>query len=188
MIFIPSRTLVLVLIGVGAVLATLSGVDAPHSTILQAAAASGAVLVFLLVIDGYLSLSAWKRAPLTLKRHLPRAFAVGAPVTVGLSLENGDARRHSGRLFDMADASMDTPSMPLTFALEAGQRQTLQFKITPTLRGLKRFDPAQIRLRSNFGLLDLNLQVGGSDSRRVFPNFELHAAFEIGRASCRERV
>jgi hypothetical protein len=57
-IFIPSRTLVLVLIGVGAVLATLSGVDAPHSTILQAAAASGAVLVFLLVIDGYLSLSA----------------------------------------------------------------------------------------------------------------------------------
>jgi uncharacterized protein (DUF58 family) len=177
-IFMPSRTLILVLIGVGAVLATLSCVDTPQSTILQAAAASGAVLIAVLVIDGYLSLSAWKRAPLTLKRHLPRAFAVGAPVTVGLSLENGGARRHSGRLFDMADASMDTPSMPLAFALEAGQRQTLQFKMTPTLRGLKCFDPAQIRLRSNFGLLDLNLQAGGSDSRRVFPNFELHAAFD----------
>jgi uncharacterized protein (DUF58 family) len=175
--FIPSRALILVLIGIGAVLAVLSSVDTPESTIFQAAMASGAVLLALLVIDGYLSLSAWRRAPLTLKRQLPRAFAVGAPVTVGLSLENSGARRYSGRLFDMADASMDTPSMPLDFALEAGQRQTLQFKITPTRRGLKRFDPAQIRLRSNFGLLDLNLQVGGSDSRRVFPNFELHAAF-----------
>src|SRR5271168_3386365 len=97
-IFMPSRTLILVLIGVGAVLATLSCVDTPQSTILQAAAASGAVLVAVLVIDGYLSLSAWKRAPLTLKRHLPRAFAVGAPVTMGLSLDNGGARRHSGRL------------------------------------------------------------------------------------------
>jgi uncharacterized protein (DUF58 family) len=28
--------------------------------------------------------------------------------------------------------------MPLRFALGAGQRQTLQFKVTPTLRGLKR--------------------------------------------------
>jgi len=193
----PSRALILVLMGIGAVLVALSCVDTPQPAILQAAAASGAVLAAVLVIDGYLSLSAWKRAPLTLKRHLPRAFAVGAPVTVGLSLENEGARRHSGRLFDMADASMDTPSMPLTFALEAGQRQTLQFKITPTLRGLKRFDPAQIRLRSNLGLLDLNLQVGGSDSRRVFPNFELHAAFgwltgkrrlaEIGIKSIRRR-
>ena len=113
MLFMPSRALILVLIGIGAVLAALSGADAPQSTILQAAAASGAVLAAGLVIDGYLSLSAWKRAPLTLKRHLPRAFAVGAPVTMGLSLENGGARRHSGRLFDMADASMDTPSRVL---------------------------------------------------------------------------
>jgi len=151
----------------------------------------------MLVIDGYLSLSAWKRAPLTLKRQLPRAFAIGAPVTVGLSLENSGARRYSGRLFDMADASMDTPGMPLDFAVEARQRQSLQFKITPTVRGLKRFDPAQIRLHSIFGLLDMNLQVGGSESRRVFPDFELQAAFawltgkhrlsEIGIKSIRRR-
>jgi uncharacterized protein (DUF58 family) len=197
MLFIPSRALILLLIGAGAVLAALASLGTSPLAILQAATAGGAFLMAVLVIDGYLSLTAWQRAPLTLQRQLPRAFAVGAAATVGLSLENKGARRYRGRLFDMADASMDTPSMPLDFALQAGQRQTLQFKITPTLRGLKRFAAAQIRLRSKFGLLDLNLQVGGSDSRRVFPDFELHAAFawltgerrlaEIGIKSIRRR-
>jgi uncharacterized protein (DUF58 family) len=195
--FVPSRALILILIGAGAVLAALSSVDTPQSMILQVAVATGSVLVAVLAIDVYLSLSEWARAPLMLKRHLPRAFAVGAPVAVSLSLENASVRRRHGRLFDMADASMDMPSMPLAFALGAGQRETLHFKITPTLRGLKHFEAAQIRLRSNFGLLDLNLQVGGRDSRRVFPNFERHATFawltgkrrlaEIGIKSVRRR-
>jgi uncharacterized protein (DUF58 family) len=116
---------------------------------------------------------------------------------VAVSLDNVGERRLSGRLFDMADASMDMPGMPLNFALDAGQRETLQFRITPTLRGLKRFEPAQIRLRSNFGLLDLNLRVGTTDARRVFPNFARHATFawltgkrrlaEIGIKSIRRR-
>jgi uncharacterized protein (DUF58 family) len=177
-LFMPSRALILLLIGIGTILAGLSGADTPQPAILRMAAVSGAIIAALLVIDGYFSLSAWKRAPLTLKRHLPRAFAVGAPVTIGLSLENGGTRQRRGRLFEMADASMEMPGMPLAFAVGAGQRQTLEFRITPTLRGLKRFDPAQIRLRSNLGLLDLNLQVGGGDSRRVFPNFKQHAAFD----------
>jgi uncharacterized protein (DUF58 family) len=193
----PSRALILTLTGAGAVLAALSSVDTPPSTIAIAAVATGSILAGLLAVDAYISLSAWKRAPLTLQRHLPRAFAVGAPVTVAVSLDNVGERRLSGRLFDMADASMDMPGMPLNFALDAGQRETLQFRITPTLRGLKRFEPAQIRLRSNFGLLDLNLRVGTTDARRVFPNFARHATFawltgkrrlaEIGIKSIRRR-
>jgi uncharacterized protein (DUF58 family) len=195
--FLPSRSLILILIGGGVLLAMLSGIDTPHSTIVQAAVAIGLVLIALLAIDIYLSLSEWKRTPLTLKRQLPRAFAVGAPVTVALSLENSGGRHHRGRLFDMADASMHMPGMPLPFSLAVGQRETMHFKITPMLRGLKRFEAAQIRLRSNLGLLDLTVRVGGSDARRVFPNFERHAAFawltgkqrlaEIGIKSVRRR-
>jgi uncharacterized protein (DUF58 family) len=195
--FLPSRALILILIGGGVLLAMLSSIDAPHSTIVQAAVAIAVALIAALAIDIYLSLSEWKRAPLTLKRQLPRAFAVGAPVTVALSLENSGGRHHRGRLFDMADASMDMAGMPMSFSLAVGQRETMQFKITPMLRGLKRFEPAQVRLRSNLGLLDLTLRVGGSDARRVFPNFERHAAFawltgkqrlaEIGIKSVRRR-
>jgi uncharacterized protein (DUF58 family) len=195
--FLPSRSLILILIGGGVLLAVLSSIDTPQSTVVQAAVGIGLVLIGVLAIDIYLSLSEWKRAPLTLKRHLPRAFAVGASVTVALSLENSGGRHHRGRLFDMADASMDMPGMPMPFSLAVGQRETMQFKITPMRRGLKRFEPAQIRLRSSLGLLDLTLRLGGSDARRVFPNFERHAAFawltgkqrlaEIGIKSVRRR-
>jgi len=173
--FVPSRALILILTGTGAVLAALSSVDTPPSAILITAVTAGLMLAGALALDAHLSLASWKRAPLTLQRHLPRAFAVGAPVTVAMSLDNAGRRRRCGRLFDMADASLEMPDMPLNFALEAGRRETLQFKIIPTLRGLKRFEPAQIRLRSNLGLLDLNLRLGGSDARRVFPNFARHA-------------
>jgi uncharacterized protein (DUF58 family) len=195
--FVPSRVLILILTGAGVVLAALAGVDMPQATILIAAVTTGSLLAGLSAVDVHLSLASWKRAPLTLQRHLPRAFAVGAPVIVTMSLGNVGERRLCGRLFDMADASMEMPDMPLNFALDAGQRETLQYKIIPTLRGLKRFEPAQIRLRSNFGLLDLNLRIGASEARRVFPNFARHAAFawltgkrrlaEVGIKSIRRR-
>jgi uncharacterized protein (DUF58 family) len=195
--FLPSRGLVFLLIGVAAVLAALCIIDTPTATVLNLAAALGAALVAALVFDGYRSLSEWQQRPLVLRRQLPRAFAVGSAVTVLLSIENNGGRRHRGRLFDMADASMDMPGMPLPFSIGTGQKETLQFKLTPTLRGLKRFEPAQLHLRSYFGLLDLNVRLGDSEARRVFPNFDRHATFawltgkqrlaEIGIKSIRRR-
>jgi uncharacterized protein (DUF58 family) len=67
--------------------------------------------------------------------------------------------------------------MPLAFAVGAGQRQDLSVDVLPTERGLKRFEPAQVRLHSPLGLLDWNLRVGVMESRRVYPNFQSQASF-----------
>jgi uncharacterized protein (DUF58 family) len=42
---------------------------------------------------------------------------------------------------------------------------------------MRNFAPAQVRLRSALGLLDLNLRIGESQARRVFPNFAQQARF-----------
>ncbi len=49
--------------------------------------------------------------------------------------------------------------------------------MTPTARGLQRFDAGQVRLRSRLGMLDLDFRIGMSESRRVFPNFQEQARF-----------
>jgi uncharacterized protein (DUF58 family) len=113
-----------------------------------------------------------------MQRHLPRGFAVGVPVTLTLSVENPSEFRRRGRLYEIGDSTLDMPGMPLQFDLGPGQRETLPFKLTPLTRGLKQFEPGQIRLRSSLGLLDWNLRIGISESRRVFPNFQRQAAFE----------
>ena len=57
------------------------------------------------------------------------------------------------------------------------RRELLDIEVTPTARGLQRFDLAQVRLRSRLGFLDLDIRIGTSESRRVFPNFEEQARF-----------
>ena len=68
------------------------------------------------------------------------------------------------------------PAMPLRFAVGPGERETLEFSLTPTARGMKFFEAGQLRLRSILGLLDWNLRIGPRESRRVFPNFKRQAS------------
>ncbi len=75
----------------------------------------------LLGADIMVSLSRWRRAPLTMLRHLPRGFAVGVPVTLSLSFENPSEFRRKGRFFEIGDATLDMPGMPLHFDLGPGQ-------------------------------------------------------------------
>ena len=85
--------------------------------------------------------------------------------------------RYTGELFDHADPSLEAPGMPLRFSIGPRQRQALEVNLLPTRRGMQRFDPAQIRLRSRLGLLEWSLRIGETESRRVFPNFEQQARF-----------
>jgi uncharacterized protein (DUF58 family) len=153
-----------------------SGVE--DSLVVPVAAGSAVLLALLLLVDYYLSTQSWVRSPLTLERHLPRAFAVAVPTRVSLSIENASGPRRRGRLFDIGDVSLVMSRMPLVFDVPTGQRETLYFELTASERGLKPFEQAQVRLRSTLGLLDLNLRIGEPEVRRVFPNFRLQSAFE----------
>jgi uncharacterized protein (DUF58 family) len=175
---LPSRVLILALSGAGCVLAAMGFAEFPRPTVFAAAVSIAAIVVALLTADIVLSVSRWRRSPLVMRRHLPRGFAVGVPVTLSLGFENPSEFRRKGRFFEICDSTLDMPDMPLSFDVGAGQRETLHFKLTPMTRGIKRFDAAQIRLRSSLGLLDWNLFIGTVESRRVFPNFQRQTAFE----------
>jgi len=174
---LPSPGLIWACVGIAVLCTTLAFTDMSMPAVALLAGGLGMALLALLGLDIFLSITRWRRAPLSLQRHLPRAFAVGRPVIARLTLENPGATRRRGRLFELSDASMDMPGMPLRFDVGAGQLETLEFELTPTERGLKRFDSSQILLRSSLGLIDWNLRIGISESRRVFPNFEHQAAF-----------
>jgi uncharacterized protein (DUF58 family) len=151
----------------------------PLEARMLARVAAGAILVAVAfcAADLLLTLAAWRRAPLTLQRRLPHAFAIGVPATVQVALDNASDRRLAGLYQEYADASLEMRGLPMAFALAAHQREILQLEITPTVRGTKRFDAAGIRLRSRLGLLDLDLRIGAPESRRVFPNFATQARF-----------
>ena len=174
---LPSRTLIALVAAIGALLiAAPFGTAAPgHAG--WVAVALAALLLVLIGLDIRLSVIDWRRAPLTLHRRLPHAFAVGAPVTLQICLENPGRGKRRGRYFELTDPTLLAPAMPLRFDIAPGERQTLEFELTPTARGMKCFQAGQIFLRSVLGLLDWNLRIGQPEERRVFPDFRRQAAF-----------
>ncbi len=174
---LPSTALIGIVCALGVICTALCFTAVTAPVVARLAGGAGLTLLALIGIDIVVSSARWRRAPLHVQRHLPRAFALGRPFLMRLTLENSSQVRRRGRLFELADPSMNMPGMPLRFDVAAGRRETLEFEITPTERGLKHFDSSQLLLRSSLGLLDWNLRIGIDESRRVFPNFEDQAAF-----------
>jgi uncharacterized protein (DUF58 family) len=173
---LPSRTLIVLLGAGGALLIGLRFTALAPGAIAILAAALSVTLLALLVLDARLSWKSWMQSPLTLTRRLPHAFAVGSAVGVQVSLANPGPFTRRGRYFELADPSLAMPAMPLRFAVGPGERETLEFSLTPTARGMKFFEAGQLRLRSILGLLDCNLRIGARESRRVFPDFKRQAS------------
>jgi uncharacterized protein (DUF58 family) len=162
---------------VGGLLVLAPFTTLPASAVAWSAAGIALVLALLTGVDVYLSLAQWRAAPLSLRRRLPHAFAVGEPVSLEVSIDNPGRTTRRGRYFELADPTLIAPAMPLSFAIGPGQRETLGFELTPTARGMKSFEAGQIFLRSVLGLLDWNLRIGHPESRRVFPDFKRQAVF-----------
>ena len=174
---IPSRLLIVIAAG-GAAVCTALAFASTDSVVVEGGALAGGVLLFALCgADLLLSVLDWRRAPLEMRRHLPHAFAIGVPVTVQVSLDNQGGSRRFGRYQEYADPTLMMPRLPLPFDVGAQQREVLSIDVIPTARGLYRFDASRVRLRSRLGLLDLDLRIGTTESRRVFPNFEEQARF-----------
>jgi uncharacterized protein (DUF58 family) len=194
---LPSRALIVLLTAIGGLLIAAPFTAASPRAIAWSAAGLGAFLAVLAGLDLYLSLVEWQAAPLTLHRRLPHAFAVGVPVSLQVSIVNPARTKRRGRYFELTDPTLLVPAMPLRFAIEPGARQTLEFRLTPTARGMKSFEAGQLLLRSALGLLDWNLRIGHTETRRVFPDFKRQAAFawmasnrrlaELGIKSVRRR-
>lgn len=169
--FAPGRgALVAVLIGWAIALALLvtgSGVRATlHFAILWCIA-----LLATAIVDRQLTLNAWRRADVRLRRILPAAFALGVRTRIGLELLTAGSCRWRGRLFDHADPSLALEHMPQNIELRGGTALALEYVVRPTRRGELDFAPADIQVHSRLGLLTLLARIGETQSRRCFPDF-----------------
>ena len=59
----------------------------------------------------------------------------------------------------------------MALALPAGMRLETTYTVTPTRRGEVTFAPADVRVRSRWGLCELFERLGTDDMRRVYPDF-----------------
>jgi uncharacterized protein (DUF58 family) len=168
---IPSRALIAIVAG-GLVVATaalIAGVSVDNVALIALAAA--VALAAATTVDFVGTRQAWRAAQPELQRGLPAAFAIGVrkPVTLTISLKG--TRTWQCELYDHAAASLVTEGLPLSLTLAAGKETETAYHVVPTIRGDVQFAPADVRLRSRFGLCEVLERLGAVETRRVFPDF-----------------
>ena len=168
---IPARGLIRgVAIGAGVLLvALIAGLS-----VAAAAAVAAAVLIGVIVataLDYAISRRAWREASPALTRRLPAAFAIAVKRPVHLAIEIEGSGQWTCALYDHADPSLLTEGLPVTLTLAGGTRTETAYSAVPTRRGEVAFAPADIRIRSRWGLCELLERIGPTDVRRVYPDF-----------------
>ena len=128
-------------------------------------------LALLFLADA--AITAWqlRRKPISFERQMPSAFALGQPHGLVVTLAHEGTRPWAIELFDHVPATMTQRLLPATVVLPAASKLDVRYELTPTQRGKVVFEPAAIRVRSRFGLADLQLRVGAAQSVHVYPNF-----------------
>ena len=171
--------------------------DMPRATIAVGAWTACVVLVGVVIFDFASSRRVWRRAEPTLVRELPAAFAIGVerPIRFRIAL-SGDTTWRC-RLYDYTDPTLLTRGLPCELELVGGTALESAYAVRPSRRGDIVFAPADIRIRSRFGLLELADRIGVEERRRVFPDFAQVARYawlagdrrlaEIGIKACRQR-
>ena len=168
---IPGRTAILVL-AIASTLVLLVLV-AGMAVRTASALASAAILVLsgATVWDYFTSVRSWHRSSPRMTRRLPQAFAVGVRRPVHLSIETGGDRTWRCELYDHADGTLLTEGLPLRLTLSGGARVETTYMALPSTRGEVMFAPADVRVRSRWGLCELRERLGAREVRRVYPDF-----------------
>jgi uncharacterized protein (DUF58 family) len=168
---IPGPTAVLALAGtcVAVLLALLLGMPVPITG--RVAFACFAALLAAAICDYAASLRAWRRSCPAMTRGLPAAFAIGARRSVQLAITVEGAEAWHCELHDHADASLLTEGLPMSLALPGSSCVHATYMVTPTRRGDVKFAPADVRVRSRWGLCELLERLGSDEARRVYPDF-----------------
>lgn len=143
----------------------------PRNVAASMAGAWALLLASLTLVDYVLSRRAWRQASVRMHRNLPAAFAIGARRAVPLSIEAEGERQWQCQLYDHADATLLTDGLPITIQIIGGKRVETSYEVTPTRRGEVVFAPADVRVCSRWGLLELLERLGAEETRRVYPDF-----------------
>ena len=161
-----------------ALAATVLGV--PAGWVGGASAAGVVLLAMVMAFDYVSSRRRWFAAAPTLTRRLPSAFAVGIeqPVQWTVAASGVQRWRWRCRLYDEFDPTLQVRGQPADFELQPQHVTHGQYGATATHRGEIVFHPAQLRVRSILGLVDLRLTLGARETRRVYPDFAQIARYQ----------
>ncbi len=174
---IPSRATVLALayLALACALALLAGLPQAQVGAVAAVLLGGGVV--WAVVDGWRSRRAWQRAPLRIERRLPKAFALGVPRVLTLTLVNEGVSPWHVAVFDEVDAKFTFHGLPQSQVLPAGARVDLRYTVTPVRRGLAQLGLTQIRWRTLGGCFEVWQTLGQARALHVYPNFAALAGY-----------
>lgn len=130
------------------------------------------LLMLVLLVDGFfLSTPASK---LGMNRSMSRKFSIGQPNTVVLSLINTSGDTIRGFVRDSVPSGLRSAQAWSALTLKAQVvpygREELAYDVTPSRRGVFRFEKIHVRYRSRLGLLWLTVQGGRPESVKVMPD------------------
>jgi uncharacterized protein (DUF58 family) len=174
---VPGRP-TLVMCGAGAIavlVALLAGVDVAIAGRATLIGLSG--LIGAMIVDYAFTRRGWRRATVTMARHLPAAFAIGSRRAVRLTFANPGTLTWTVDLHDYVDPTFRTEGLPVRLTLPGGSSVETTYSIVPTARGEVMFEPADARVRSRWRLCELLERIGGTDRRRVYPDFSQVARY-----------
>jgi len=168
---VPTRTTIVWLLAgaAGALLALLLGI--PIVLVGGAAALWLLALLIAMAADALISRRAWRASSVQLTRQLPAAFAIGVPSSVTVLLQAAGTRTWQCRLYDGCDPLLASSGLPIELKITADKRTETSYGVTPLRRGVVRFAPADVRVRSLLGLAELLETLDAEDMRRVYPDF-----------------
>jgi uncharacterized protein (DUF58 family) len=139
--------------------------------ITRAAAIAAMALAAAALVDYLLSRRRLARHPITFERHLPNALALGQSVRLPVSFAHDGPWAWQLAWFDHVPSTFALRGLPASLVLPGASRVDTRCEVTPLRRGGATFEPADVRVRSAWGFLEIRLRLGASQSLRVLPNF-----------------
>lgn len=110
--------------------------------------------------------------PPTVDRPLPDRLAQMAQRMLRATLRHTGSRPLRVDFCDQVPPGVDAVGLPWSVTLNPGQRQTIEYPVTPRHRGLVTFGPIQLRWESPWRLWTRHAAIGEPAKRRVYPNYE----------------
>ena len=140
-------------------------------TVVTCTTGFAAILAVTFIADLALTWHTWRQSKVRMVRRLPSAFAIGVRALVHLGFESEGARPLRCQVFDHADSGLRVVGLPAACELLPRKRFEVAYEVTPTRRGELEFAPADLRVRSLLGLVELVTRVGETETRRSYPDF-----------------
>jgi uncharacterized protein (DUF58 family) len=169
--FIPGQTAMVALAIASTLLLAAVLLAVPAASAAWVGAAGLVALAALTTWDYRSTRRAWQQASPRLDRKLPAAFAIGVKRAVSIAIELEGSHVWQCELHDHADSSLVTEGLPTRLRISGGQRTETTYTIVPMRRGEVTFEPADVRVRSRWGLCELLERLGPIEQRRVYPDF-----------------